>query len=45
MRTRTGSPCRAWREEFDGLRPIRPIVYRKPAAKSEEPQDEPKENG
>jgi hypothetical protein len=22
---------RAWREEFDGLRPIKPIVYRKPA--------------
>jgi len=21
---------RAWREAFDGLRPIRPIVYRKP---------------
>jgi hypothetical protein len=23
---------RSWREEFDGLKPIRPIAYRKPAA-------------
>jgi hypothetical protein len=22
---------RAWREEFDGLKPIRPIAYKKPA--------------
>jgi len=22
---------RAWREEFDGLKPIRPIGYKKPA--------------
>ncbi len=24
---------RAWREEFDGLKPIRPIAYKKPAPK------------
>ena len=24
---------RAWREEFDGLRPIKPIAYKKPAPK------------
>lgn len=28
---------RAWREEFDGLKPIRPIVYRR-APKREDPQ-------
>ncbi len=27
---------RAWREEFDGIKPIRPIVYRKPAPKADE---------
>jgi hypothetical protein len=45
MRTRTGSPCRAWREELDGLKPIRPIVYRKPAPKSEEPREKPEMKG
>jgi len=33
---------RAWREEFDGLKPIRPIAYKKPAAKTEEPSPLPK---
>jgi len=28
---------RVWREEFDGLKPIRPIAYKKPA-KTEEPR-------
>jgi len=34
---------RAWREEFDGLKPIRPITYKKkPAApKVDERPDEP----
>src|SRR6266436_270696 len=26
---------RAWREEFDGLKPIRPIAYESPAERSE----------
>jgi hypothetical protein len=29
-------------EEFDGLKPIRPIAYRGPAAKTEEPRPLPK---
>jgi hypothetical protein len=30
---------RAWREEFDGIKPIRPVAYKKPAPK--EPLKEP----
>jgi hypothetical protein len=37
-----GPTPRAWREEFDGLKPIRPIAYKKPAAKTEEPRALPK---
>ncbi|MGO9058893.1 MAG: hypothetical protein ACLQU2_16100 [Candidatus Binataceae bacterium] len=36
---------RAWREEFDNIKPIRPIVYRKPTAKSEEPREKPEVKG
>jgi len=31
---------RAWREEFDGLRPIKPIAYKKPAPKANEADSE-----
>ena len=33
---------RALRERFDGLKPIRPIACKKPAAKTEEPRPLPK---